>query len=404
LGSVVLAVTGAEALYADMRHFGRRPITIAWLALVFPALLLNYFGQAALILRVPSAAANPFYLMAPEALRLPMVALATVATIIASQAVITGTYSVVQQAMQLGLMPRLAISHTSERAAGQIYVPFINWTLMVLVVLLILGFRNSSNLAAAYGIAVTGTMFITAMMLSVLEVRVWKWPLWLVGVEIGIFLTVDGLYFASNLTKLFAGGWFPLLVGAIVFVLLTTWAKGRQLMIAKLAQAALPLAVFIKSAATSAARVPNTAVFLTSSADGVPPALLHNLKHNMVLHERNVLLTVAIEDVPHLSDDKRITSTDEDQGFYRMVLHYGFMDEVDVPAALARHRGCGPQFDVMKTSFFLSRQTLLTASRPGMARWREKLFAWMLRNAQTAMEFFKLPSNRVVELGSQVEI
>jgi KUP system potassium uptake protein len=404
LGSVVLAVTGAEALYADMGHFGRRPITIAWLSLVFPALLLNYFGQAALMLRTPAAAENPFYLMAPESLRLPMVALATLATIIASQAVITGAYSVVRQAIQLGLMPRLTISHTSERAAGQIYVPSINWALMVLVVLLILGFRESTNLAAAYGIAVTGTMFITAVMLAVLEVRVWKWPLWLVAVEIGAFLTIDGLYFASNLTKLFAGGWFPLLVGAIAFVLLTTWAKGRQLMIDRLAEAALPLKVFIKSAATSAARVPNTAVFLTSTVDGVPPALLHNLKHNMVLHDRNILLTVAVEDVPHIPDEKRLTTTDEGEDFYRIILHYGFMDEVDVPAALAALRNCGGEFDIMKTSFFLSRQTLLTASRPGMARWREKLFAWMLRNAQTAMEFFKLPANRVVELGSQVEI
>jgi len=404
LGSVVLAVTGAEALYADMGHFGRRPITMAWLFLVFPALLLNYFGQAALMLRVPSAAENPFYLMAPEGLRLPMVALATVATIIASQAVITGAYSVVRQAIQLGLMPRLSVAHTSERAAGQIYIPSINWALMVLVVLLILGFRESSNLAAAYGIAVTGTMFITALMLAVLEVRVWKWPLWLVAIEIGVFLTVDGLYFASNLTKLFAGGWFPLLVGSIAFVLLTTWAKGRQLMIDRLAQAALPLKVFIKSAATSAARVPNTAVFLTSTADGVPPALLHNLKHNMVLHERNILLTVAIEDVPHIGEEKRLTISDEGEGFYRIVLHYGFMDEVDVPAALAPLSNCGREFNIMKTSFFLSRQTLLTATRPGMARCREKLFAWMLRNAQTAMEFFKLPANRVVELGSQVEI
>ena len=404
LGSVVLAVTGAEALYADMGHFGRRPITIAWLALVFPALLLNYFGQAALMLRTPAAAANPFYLMAPESFRLPMVALATVATIIASQAVITGAYSVVHQAIQLRLMPRLKISHTSARAAGQIYVPLINWTLMILVVLLIIGFRESSNLAAAYGIAVTGTMFITAVMLGILEWRVWKWPKWLIVAEVGLFLTIDGLYFASNLTKFFAGGWFPLLVGAVAFVLLTTWAKGRKLMLDRLSQAALPLKIFIKSAATSAARVPNSAVFLTSSADGVPPALLHNLKHNMVLHSRNILLTVSIEDVPHVPEKERITSSDEGEGFYRVVLHYGFMDEVDVPVALARLRKCGEAFDPMKTSFFLSRQTLLTATRPGMARWREKLFAWMLRNAQTAMEFFKLPSNRVVELGSQVEI
>ena len=404
LGSVVLAVTGAEALYADMGHFGRRPITIAWLALVFPALLLNYFGQAALMLRLPGAAESPFYMMAPEGLRLPLVALATMATIIASQAVITGAFSVVQQAIQLGLMPRITIEHTSERAAGQIYVPFVNWTLMILVVLLVIGFQNSSNLAAAYGIAVTGTMFITAIMLGVLEVRVWKWPIWIVAVEISVFVIVDGLYFASNLTKFMAGGWFPLLVGAIAFVLLTTWAKGRQLMIARLNESSLPLNVFIKSAAASAARVPNTAVFMTSSADGVPPALLHNLKHNMVLHERNILLTVKIDDVPYVRSEKRAETQDMGQGFYRVTLRHGFMEEVDVPTELSQLKNCGLPYDGMRTSFFLSRQTLLTAATPGMAVWREKLFAWMLRNAQSAMEFFKLPTNRVVELGSQVEI
>lgn len=404
LGSVVLAVTGAEALYADMGHFGRRPIMLAWLLLVFPALLLNYFGQAALMLRDPTAAANPFYLMAPESLRLPMVALATVATVIASQAVITGAFSVVRQAIQLGLMPRLRITHTSAHAAGQIYIPSINSLLMILVVLLVLGFKESSNLAAAYGIAVTGTMFITAIMLAVLQLRVWKWPAWIVGLEIGLFITVDGLYFASNLTKLFVGGWFPLLVGAIVFVLLTTWAKGRALMAARLSASALPLKIFIKSAAASAARVPNTAVFLTSATDGVPPALLHNLKHNMVLHERNLLLTIAIEDVPHVAPDKRVTRTDYGAGFHRVVLHYGFMEDVDVPAALSALEGCGSPDAMTRTSFFLSRQTLLAGSRPGMALWREKLFAWMLRNSQSAMEFFKLPANRVIELGSQVEI
>jgi KUP system potassium uptake protein len=402
LGSVVLAVTGAEALYADMGHFGRRPITLAWLMMVFPALLLNYFGQAALMLHNPAAAADPFYLIAPERLRLPLVILATVATIIASQAVITGAFSVVRQAIQLGLMPRLRISHTSAKAAGQIYVPFVNWTLMILVVLLVIGFRNSSNLAAAYGIAVTGTMFITAVMLGILEWRVWKWPPWLIAAEIGVFLFIDGLYFASNLTKFFAGGWFPLLVGAVAFVLLTTWAKGRQLVNQRLDDASVPLEIFIKSAAPSAPRVPNTAVFMTSTTDGVPPALLHNLKHNMVLHERNILLTLDSEDVPHVPQDKRIETRDYGQGFERVIVHHGFMDEVDVPAELER---LSPACDAMKTSYFLSRQTLLTSgARPGMAKWRDKLFAWMLRNAQSAMEYFKLPANRVVELGSQVEI
>jgi len=367
---------------------------------VFPALLLNYFGQAALMLRTPAAANNPFYFMAPDSLRLPLVILATLATIIASQAVITGAFSVVRQAIQLGLMPRLRIEHTSAHAEGQIYVPSINWTLMILVVLLILGFRASSNLAAAYGIAVTGTMFITAVMLAVLEVRVWKWPVWVVVLEIGVFVTIDGLYFASNLTKLFAGGWFPLLVGAVAFVLLTTWARGRKLLLKRLSEAALPMKVFIKSAIGSASRVPNTAVFLTSTRDGVPPALLHNLKHNMVLHQRNILLTVSIADVPHVPPEKRVTHEELGDGFARVVLHFGFMDEVNVPAVMQTL----PDWTPMKTSFFLSRQTLLPAHRPGMAVWREKLFAWMMRNSQTAMEFFKLPTNRVVELGSQVEI
>jgi len=402
LGSVVLCVTGAEALYADMGHFGRRPITLAWLFLAFPALIFNYLGQGALMLADPMMAENPFYYMAPESLRLPLVILATVATIIASQAVITGAFSVVQQAIQLGLMPRLHITHTSERAAGQIYVPFMNWTLMVLVILLVIGFKESTNLAAAYGIAVTGTMFITALNLGVLARKVWTWPMPVVIVVIGGFMLIDGLYFASNLTKFFAGGWFPLLVGAIAFTLLTTWAKGRKLMIERMNADSLPLKVFIKSA-SSATRVPNTAVFMTSARDGVPPALLHNLKHNMVLHERNILVTVRIEDVPFVKVEKRVTTEDFGSGFFRVMLHYGFMEEIDVPAALALVEDCGTS-NVMRTSFFLSRQTLLTADRPGMAIWREKLFAWMLRNAESAMEFFKLPTNRVVELGSQVEI
>ena len=402
LGSVVLCVTGAEALYADMGHFGRRPITLAWLWMVFPALILNYLGQAAMMLRLPATVENPFYFMASDQLRLPLVILATAATIIASQAVITGAYSVVQQAIQLGLMPRIRIAHTSERAAGQIYVPFINWTLMILVILLVLGFRESSNLAAAYGIAVTGTMFITALDLGVLARKVWNWPMPLVVVLIGGFMVIDGIYFASNLTKFFAGGWFPLLIGAIIFTLLTTWARGRQLMIERMNADALPLKIFIKST-RSATRVPNTAVFMTSARDGVPPALLHNLKHNMVLHERNILVTVSIADVPFVKDEKRTTTEDYGDGFFRVTLHYGFMEEPNVPAALKEVPDCGAS-NPMRTSYFLSRQTLLTAERPGMAIWREKLFSWMLRNAESAMEFFKLPANRVVELGSQVEI
>jgi KUP system potassium uptake protein len=404
LGSVVLAVTGAEALYADMGHFGRRPIAYAWLYVVFPALILNYLGQCALLLQSPAAVENPFYLMAPESLRLPLVVLATMATIIASQAVITGAFSVVQQAVQLGLMPRLRIDHTSVAAAGQIYLPVINWTLMCLVILLVLGFRESSNLAAAYGIAVTGTMFITAVMLGVLAWRIWKWPKPVVILVVGLFLVVDGAYFASNLTKIPDGGWFPLLVGLVAFTLLTTWAKGRKLMIERLHESAMPISIFIESAATSATRVPGTAVFMTSTPDGVPHALLHNLKHNKVLHERVIMLTVKIADVPFVQQDGRCHLEPLGHGFHRLLIKYGFMQEPDVPAALKQITSCGPEFKMMDTSFFLARQTLLASSRPGMAIWREKLFAWMLRNAESAMEFFKLPTNRVVELGSQVEI
>jgi len=404
LGSVVLAVTGAEALYADMGHFGRRPISVAWLYVVFPALMLNYLGQGALLLRNPDAASNPFFFMASEDFRLPLVILATLATIIASQAVITGAFSVVQQAVQLGLMPRLRIEHTSADAAGQIYIPAVNWALLVMVLLLIFGFQESSNLAAAYGIAVTGTMFISTCMIAVLIKRVWNWPVAAVAAFMAMFLCIDGAYFASNLTKVPDGGWFPLLVGIVVFVLLTTWAKGRKLMIERMREAAMPIKVFIQSAASSATRVPGTAVFMTSTPEGVPHALLHNLKHNKVLHERVILLTVKIADTPYVDPEVRTKNEDLGQGFHRMILKFGFMQDPDVPGALKEVGCCGGDFRMMDTSFFLARQTLLPSSRPGMMIWREKLFAWMLQNSESAMEFFRLPTNRVVELGSQVEI
>ncbi len=404
LGSIVLAVTGAEALYADMGHFGRKPIGLAWIWIVLPALMLNYLGQAALLMRVPEAASNPFFLMAPEEFRLPLVILATLATIIASQAMITGAFSVVQQSVQLGMMPRLKITHTSASAYGQIYVPVVNWVLMILVLLLVLTFQKSSNLAAAYGIAVMGTMFISTMMIGVLTAKVWNWPKWRVYLVTGTFLIIDGAYLASNLIKVPEGGWLPLLVAAIIFVLLTTWAKGRELMIARLREAAMPVKVFIQSAASSATRVTGTAVFMTSASDGVPHALLHNLKHNKVIHDRVILLTVKIADMPFVEEETRCRLEDLGEGFHRLVVKYGFMQEPDVPAALARLTGCGPAFKMMDTSFFLARQTLLPSSRPGMAIWREKLFAWMLNNSESAMEFFRLPTNRVVELGSQVEI
>ncbi|WP_157217265.1 potassium transporter Kup [Flavisphingomonas formosensis] len=409
MGSVVLAVTGAEALYADMGHFGRRPIRLSWLYFVLPALMLNYLGQGAMILSATPAEAaviihNPFFLLAPDSLRLPLVILATMATVIASQAVISGAFSVTQQAIQLGFIPRLRITHTSASAAGQIYIPSVNWTLMVMVILLVLTFRSSTNLAAAYGIAVTGAMLIDTCLLGVVLFSLWKWNRFAAAGLLLVFFAVDFAYFTANLTKVPDGGWFPLAIGLLAFTMLTTWSKGRALMINRMRESAMPVQVFVKSAANSATRVPGTAVFMTSSADGVPHALLHNLKHNKVLHERVILLTVKIEDVPYVDEPGRCTVVDLEQGFYRFHVRYGFMQDPDVPAALSRIVSCGPEFKMMDTSFFLSRQTLIASSRPGMALWREKLFAWMLRNAESAMEFFKLPTNRVVELGSQVEI
>ncbi len=405
LGSVVLAVTGAEALYADMGHFGRNPIRFSWLYFVLPALILNYLGQGALLLRVGEAGlVSPFYSLAPDWFRLPLVGIATMAAIIASQAVITGAFSVTQQAIQLGFMPRLRITHTSASTAGQIYIPLINWGLLVMVILLVLTFRTSSNLTAAYGIAVTGAMLIDTVLLTVLVFQLWKWKRRYALPLLAMFYLVDGAYFAANLTKVPDGGWFPLLIGFVVFTMLTTWSRGRTLMMDRLRESAMPIPIFVASAANSAVRVPGTAVFMTSSAEGVPHALLHNLKHNKVLHERVILLTVKIADVPTVDPTKRCDIEDLGRGFFRLVLKFGFMEEADVPAALKLATGCGQAFKMMETSFFLARQTLLPSARPGMRIWREKLFAWMLRNAESAMEFFRLPTNRVVELGSQVEI
>ena len=336
LGSVFLCVTGAEALYADMGHFGRKAINFSWLLLVYPCLILNYMGQGALLLSKPAAAINPFYLLAPESLRLPLVFLATIATIIASQAVISGAFSVTHQAVQLGFLPRLRTEHTSATARGQIYIPAANWGLLLMVLVLVLGFRESGKLASAYGIAVTGTMLITSVMLGVMMVYVWKWNRLVAYGATALFLIVDGAYFASNITKIPDGGWFPLLIAAISFTVLTTWAKGRQLMRQRLSESALPLQVFIKSAAASVHRVRGTSVFLSTSADTVPAALLHNLKHNQVLHTRVLILNVKVEEVPHVATAKRIEVHNAGEGFFRVVLHYGFMEEVDIPRDLAR--------------------------------------------------------------------
>ncbi|WP_271077580.1 potassium transporter Kup [Aurantiacibacter sp. MUD61] len=409
LGSVVLAVTGAEALYSDMGHFGRGPMKLSWFGFVMPCLLLNYFGQGAMIMGLPTEAAeqaimNPFFFLADEAYRLPLVILATCATFIASQAVISGAFSITHQAIQLGFVPRLSIRHTSDEHSGQIYIPVINWALMCAVILLVLTFQNSSNLASAYGIAVTGAVTIDTLLMAVLFIGVWKWPKWIAIPVVLVFLIVDGAYFAANLTKVPDGGWFPLLVGAIAFTILTTWAKGRKLMRSRMTEMSLPLDIFAKSARSSSARVEGTAIFMNSGSSGTPSALLHNIKHNKVLHERIVVLTVDIKGVPYVDPSERCEIMELGDGFFRVILHYGFMEETDVPKALASREMCGGPFDMMKTSFFLSRQTLLTADKPGMAVWREKLFAWMMRNAATPMEFFRLPTNRVVELGSQVEI
>ena len=405
MGSVFLAVTGAETLYADMGHFGQKAVGLSWVTLVYPCLMLNYMGQGALLLGTPEAVANPFYLMAPEWARLPLVFIATAATIIASQAVISGAFSVTHQAIQLGFLPRLRTLHTSEKAAGQIYIPSINWGLLAMVLVLVLGFRESTRLASAYGISVVGTMLITTLMLGFLIFQVWRWNRWLAAGVIGLFLLIDGTYFASNITKIPDGGWFPLVVAAILFTILTTWATGRRLMRERLEESSMPLPVFIKSAASSAQRVRGTAVFLSASPDGVPSALLHNLKHNQVLHERVLLLTVSIEEVPFADTGQRVEVHEAGEGFYRVVLHYGFMEDVDIPRDLTHIESLGKSFNLMSTSFFLGRQKLIASTdRPGMALWRERLFAWLMKSSESAMESFKLPTNRVVELGSQLQI
>ncbi|MGB3753493.1 MAG: potassium transporter Kup [Parerythrobacter sp.] len=409
LGSVVLAVTGSEALYSDMGHFGRGPMKLSWFGFVMPCLLLNYFGQGAMISSLPPALAaeaiqNPFFFLAGEEWRLPLVILATFATFIASQAVISGAFSITHQAVQMGFIPRLSTMHTSETEGGQIYIPVVNWALMVAVILLVLTFQNSSNLASAYGIAVTGAVTIDTLLMAALLIGVWKWKWWYAAPVVALFLIVDGAYFASNLLKVPSGGWFPLVVAAVVFTLLTTWARGRKLMRERMTEVALPIQVFAKSAKNSAVRVPGTAIFMASTTGGVPSALLHNIKHNKVLHERVVILTIQIADVPYIDPDARCEYYDLGDGFYRAVLHYGFMENTDVPLGLQSMQQCGGAFDMMQTSFFLSRQTLLPSEKPGMPLWREKIFAWMLRNSATAMEFFQLPTNRVVELGSQVRI
>jgi KUP system potassium uptake protein len=404
-GAVVLAVTGVEALYADMGHFGKSPIRRAWLVLVFPALLLNYFGQGALILANPAAIQNPFYLLAPEWARVPLLLLATAAAIIASQAVISGAFSLTRAAIQMGYCPRLTITHTSERAIGQIYIPFINWMLLAAIIGLVVGFRNSDNLAGAYGIAVTMAMLIDSILIFVVMRRLWHWPR-LVAVAIVVpLLAIDLTFLGSNSLKIPDGGWFPLLVGGVVFTLLTTWKRGRSLLMKRLREDAMPLDLFIQSIeASPPLRVPGTAVFLTSAQKSVPHALLHNLKHNKVLHERVVFLTIVTKDVPYVTEEERFEIEPMRCNFFRVVAYYGFKEDPDVPELLEDCGRRGFTFDMMETSFFVSRETLIATATPGMALWREKLFVSMSKNATKASEFFHVPTNRVVELGTQVEL
>ncbi|MDH0303318.1 MULTISPECIES: potassium transporter Kup [unclassified Pseudomonas] len=405
LGAVVLALTGAEALYADMGHFGRKPIARAWFMLVLPGLVLNYFGQGALILGNPEAVRNPFYLLAPQWALLPMIALSTLATIIASQAVISGAFSLTRQAIQLGYVPRMFIQHTSSEEQGQIYIGTVNWALMVGVVLLVIGFESSGALAAAYGVAVTGTMLVTTVLSSAVVLLLWKMPRWLAIPMLLGFLVVDSLYFAANAPKILEGGAFPVIAGVCLFVLMTTWKRGKKIIVERLDETALPLPLFIGSLhAQPPHRVQGTAVFLTARTDAVPHALLHNLLHNQVLHEQVVLLTVVSEDAPRVSEDRRFEIEAFGDGFFRVSLHFGFIEEPDVPLALSHCQRDDLDFAPMRTTYFLSRETVVPTNRIGMAKWREYLFAFLLKNANSNLKYFKLPLNRVIELGTQVEM
>ncbi len=407
LGSVVLAVTGAEALYADMGHLGKGPIRIAWFGMVAPALVLNYFGQGALLIARPDAVQNPFYLLLPEWALYPMVALATLAAVIASQAVITGAYSMTRQAIQLGFLPRLSVVQTSAREWGQIYVPAVNWVLLASVLVAVIGFGSSSNLASAYGIAVTATMLVDTLLTFFVIRFAWRYPLWLCIFATGFFVLVDLAFFSSTLLKVADGGWFPLVIGGSVFMLMRTWRRGREIMFERLRSQSVPLQGFLESLFRDPPqRVEGTAIFLTATPEATPHALLHNLSHNKVLHERVVFLTVEMADVPWVSFQKRVAVTKLGHGCWRMQVRYGFMNEPDIAQALEIAGTFGLEFDMMTTSFFLSRETVVPveALPGGMAFWRERLFAAMARNAGNAADYFKLPTNRVIELGTKVEI
>jgi KUP system potassium uptake protein len=405
LGSVVLCVTGAEALYADLGHFGKRPIRVAWFGLAMPALVLNYFGQGAMLLQRPANVNNPFYEMAPAWALYPLIALATCAAVIASQALITAAFSVTKQAIQLGYLPRLRVLHTSVKETGQIYVPFINWGLYVAIVLAIVFFGSSSKLAAAYGIAVTIDMLITTVMTFFVIRYGWKYPWALCVAATGFFFMVDMVYFSANVIKIFEGGWFPVLIGGVMFMLMMTWKQGRHLMRERLRDEAIDLKSFLEAVFLSPpTRVPGTAVFLVPEAGVTPNALLHNLKHNKVLHETNLFVTVKHHEIPWIGFDKRCEITPLGRDCWQVQLNFGFKNDPDVPEALALLRGRGVQLDDMETSYFLSRDIVIPTMGTGMTMWREKLFASMHHNASGAADYLGLPTNRVVELGSKVEI
>jgi len=404
LGSVFLVVTGGEALYADMGHFGKKPIRAAWYFVVLPALLLNYFGQGALLIRHPEAVENPFFQMVPGWAMYPVVVVGTMAAVIASQALITGAFSLTMQAVQLGYIPRVEIRHTSGRERGQIYIPSVNWVLMLACIGLTLGFQRSTNVAAAYGVAVTTTMVVTTLLLFTVERERWKWPLAATLLFTGFFLAVDLAFWGANIVKIPHGGWFPLVIGAVVFTLMATWKKGRAILGARLQEGTLPIDLFLEDVGRREVhRVPGTAVFMYGNRSGTPPALLHSVKHYHVLHQQVVLLSVETQEVPYV-EGHRVTVEELGHGFYRLVMAYGFMEEPNVPEALATVTADGLDLRPGRTTYFLGRETLIPSKKPGMAVWRERLFAIMSRNARTATSFFWLPPNRVVELGAQIEL
>ncbi len=403
LGTVFLVVTGGEALYADMGHFGAKPIRLAWFGFVLPALLLNYFGQGALLLSRPAAAENPFYRLGPGWTLYPMVVLSTIATVIASQAVISGAFSLTRQAVLLGYSPRVRIEHTSAREIGQIYIPSVNWALMISTIALVVGFRSSSNLAAAYGVAVTTTMAITTMLMAVVAHELWKWSISASLLLAGVFLVPDLAFFGANIVKVPHGGWFPLLVAAGIFILMTTWRRGREILNARLVAEALPLESFMRDLGR-VHRVQGTGIYMSRTDEGVPAALLHNFKHNKVLHKTVALFTVLTEERPHVPEEECLSVSDLGAGFFRVVARHGFMEDACVPEILERIKQPGLEFPPGDTSFFLGKETIFATKRPGMALWRERLFALMSRNALSATLFFRLPPNRVVELGAQIEI